>query len=178
MNFAYQKTVAAKLMNVLLDLKTSNIIFKAILTAIMGLAGIKIYLVSVFLLVIIDVITGIMASIKKGESFKSKILKKGLIDKTFLYIVMLIAVFILEGIAKSVINYSHYYFVFLASFMIACYEIISIFENVLVINPSLTFIQPLINLTNKLSSKAQDTAESTISNADVKDLVKKEKYSS
>jgi hypothetical protein len=108
------------------------------------------------------VITGVAASIKKGESFRSKILKKGLIDKTLLYIIMLIAVFILEGLAKSVFTYTPYYFVFFAAFMISCYELISIFENILVLNPNLTFIQPLITLTNKMSSKATETAEKKI----------------
>lgn len=174
MNLPYLKTVSAKLIDASLNFNTSNVIFKTILTAVMGLAGIKVYLVSVFALVIIDVITGVMASIKKGESFKSKILRKGLIDKTFLYVVMLIAVFILEGLAKSVFTYTPYYFVFIAAFMIACYELISIFENILVLNPNLTFIQPLITLTNKLSSKAQDTAESTISNTDAKEFFKRD----
>lgn len=174
MNLPYLKTVSGKLIDSMLNLNTSNVIFKAILTAIMGLAGIKIYLLSVFLLVILDVITGVMASLKKGESFKSKILKKGLIDKTFLYIVMLIAVFILEGLAKSVINYTPYYFVFLASFMIACYELSSIFENVYVLNPNLTFLKSFLYLVSKLSDKAVSTAEDTISVTEVKDLIKKD----
>jgi hypothetical protein len=174
MNLPYLKTVSGKLIDSMLNLNTSNVIFKAILTAIMGLAGIKIYLLSVFLLVILDVITGVMASLKKGESFKSKILKKGLIDKTFLYIVMLIAVFILEGLAKSVINYTPYYFVFLASFMIACYECISIGENVFVLNPNLLFLKPMISLFGKLQDKAVSTAENTINTTDVSTLLKKD----
>jgi hypothetical protein len=174
MNIPYLKTVSAKLLSVSFDFSTvPSIVFKAILTAVMGLAGIKIYLVSVFGLVILDVITGVMASIKKGEAFKSKILKKGLIDKTFLYIVMLIAVFILEGLAKSVINYTPYYFVFLASFMISCYELISIGENVFVLNPDLSFLKPLISLVGKLQDQAISTAQKTISDTDVSKLIKK-----
>jgi hypothetical protein len=172
MNLPYLKTVTNKLIDISSNTSITSVTFKTIVTAFMALAGIKVYLVSVFALVILDVITGVAASIKKGESFKSKILKKGLIDKTFLYIIMLIAVFILEGLAKSVFTYTPCCFVFFAAFMISCYELISIFENIFVLNPNLAFIQPLINLTSKLSSKAAETAESQIGKEDVKNLTK------
>jgi len=170
----YLKAVTHKLINVSFNVSSaSNVVYKAILTAIMGLAGIKIYLVSVFGLVIIDVITGVMASIKKGESFRSKILRHGLIDKTFMYIIMLTTVFILEQLTKSIFTYSPYYFMFIVSFMIACYETVSIFENLLVLSPNLTFIQPLITLTNSLSDKAKNTAEGTIESVDPHEILKK-----
>jgi len=45
---------------------------------------------------IIDVITGIIASIKKGEPFKSRILRKGLIEKVVIYNMLMVSVFVLE----------------------------------------------------------------------------------
>lgn len=159
MDFKYAKT---NFLNVVYSFSTDNIILKTLIASCLSFLNIASYIYAVFALVVIDVITGVIASIKKGESFKSKILKKGLVEKFFLYVLMLIAVFILEKIMKNIFTYQEYYFVFLAAFLISSYEVVSIFENVLSINPKLTFIRGLIKLTNKLSDKAMEDSDDKV----------------
>jgi hypothetical protein len=89
-------------------------------------------------------------------------LKKGLVEKFFLYTLILIAVMILESVAKTVLSYTAFYFVFLAAFLISTYETVSILENILTVNPNLKFIQPLVNLVTSMQKKAIDKAEAEI----------------
>lgn len=125
-------------------------------------AGFKGYFHCVFILTIIDLITVKMAAMQSGEKFTPKILKKGIIEKFFLYNFILIAVMVLESVAKTVLNYDAFYFVLLAAFLISSYETVRIFENIIIINPNLKFIQPLINLTTSLQNKAVYKAEDAV----------------
>lgn len=161
MDLVYLKKV---LVNVIsqLHINQNNFIVKSIWALLIYFAGIKVYIITVFVLTFIDVITGTIAAIKRGEPFKSKILKKGLIEKFFLYVLVLIAVFVFEGLTKQIINYSAYYFVFFASFLICSYELVSILENVVSINPNLTFIKPIINLVNKMQTKSISKADKMV----------------
>ena len=59
------------------------------------------YLYAVELLIVLDVVTGVYASTRKGEMFTSKFLKKGLLEKTILYIVLLGASFSMEMVLKN-----------------------------------------------------------------------------
>lgn len=164
MDFGYIKTTAANIFN---QISTQNFLVKSIIAIWMFFTGIHVYIYAVFLLTLIDVITGTIASIKRGEAFKSKILKKGLVEKFFLYILIMIAVFVLETVAKSVIKYTAFYFVSFAAFSISCYELISILENIISINPKLTFVTSFINLTNRLQTTATDKANKAIDDVKV-----------
>src|SRR4051812_33572661 len=104
-------------------------LLKASLAAWLFFAGIHFYLYCVLGLVVIDVITGIMASLKKGEEFKSRLLRRGLIEKLILYLLLIISIFILEIVIKTAINYTPFYLVIFSVIIIATYEISSILEN-------------------------------------------------
>lgn len=129
-------------------------------------AGIHIYLYSIITLTILDVVTGIIASVKKGEPFKSKILRKGLIEKVILYNILIVSVFALEYVIKSALGYDTYWLVMLATMLIGTYELSSIMENLLVISPNLVFIKSLIRLTDKLRDKTVSIAENKIEKLD------------
>lgn len=159
----YIKTTLLKVFINAANFSSYNGIIKATLAALwVYFAGVKLYLISIPVLVILDVITGIIASKKKGIPFTSKELKKGLLYKTALYIIMLIGTLVLESLVKSIFSYSAYFLVFFISFLIGCYELISVMENILAINPNLVFIQAFIKLTNSLQKKVIDKAEKAV----------------
>ena len=160
--FKYSIEILQKLVNQVINSTTANNILKAIIAGWLFFAGIHTYIYCVLALVIIDVITGIIASLKKGEEFKSRILRKGLIEKVILYNLLMISVFVLEIVIKTAFNYSAFYLVLIATVCITTYELSSIMENILVIKPELGFIRKLITLTNKLQDKTVDIAENKI----------------
>lgn len=164
----YIKSTLLKIFFSAADYSNYHGIIKTITSALwLYFAGIKLYLISIPILVLLDCITGIIASNKKGLPFTSKELKKGLLYKTALYIIMLIGTLVLESLVKSIFSYSAYFLVFFVSFLIGCYELISIFENILVIKPDLKFIQVFIKLTNKLQSKAIEKAEKIVEEGNI-----------
>lgn len=143
-----------------------NNVLKVLLAGWLFFAGIHSYIFCILALTILDVVTGIIASIKKGNKFKSRILRKGLIEKVLLYLVLLISVFILELVIKTAINYTAFYMVLVATVCICTYELSSILENLYVIRPDMKFIKRLIKLSNKIQNKALDVAENKIDKID------------
>ncbi|RYF96301.1 MAG: hypothetical protein EOO00_03045 [Chitinophagaceae bacterium] len=129
-------------------------------------AGIRAYIFAVMVLTVIDVITGIIASVKKGEPFKSRVLRKGLLEKVLIYNLLMVSVFILEYIIKKAIGYDNYWLVLMTTTLIGTYELSSIFENLYVINPNLTFLKSLIKLSDKLRDKTISVAEGSIEKLD------------
>lgn len=153
------------LLNILSNFKNSPLIskiIKLILAGWMMFAGIHVYFYGILALTIIDVITGVMASIKKGEPFKSKILRKGLIEKGILYNLLMISVFVLEMILKTAFEYKAFYMVMIAAMLIGTYELSSIVENLMVINPRLNFLKNILNMSNKMHEKTIEIAEKKI----------------
>lgn len=124
--------------------------------------GIHTYIYCILALVMIDVITGIYASRIKKEAFKSRRLRKGLIEKVVIYNLLLISVFVLELVIKTGINYEAFYMVLFSTILICTYELTSIMENILVIDPSLKFIRKLIRLTKKIEDRAVEMAEDKV----------------
>ena len=98
MNWLYLKELLKKLYNS----ATDNLITKGILAGWAYFGGIHLYIYLVFGLKVFDCVTGIIAARRKGEPFTSKILKKGLIEKAFLYVIIIVAVFFLEMQFKSI----------------------------------------------------------------------------
>lgn len=83
-------------------------------------------------LTFIDVVTGVMASVKKRRTIQEQNPEKGLIEKGILYNVLMISVFILEMILKTAINYKAFYLVLVSAMLIGTYEVSSIVENLIV----------------------------------------------
>ncbi len=126
----------------------------ALITACwMHFVGIHSYIYAVIALTVIDVATGIIASIKKGEKFKSRILRKGLIEKVCLYLIIMVSTFILESVIRTGIELETYWLVMVATTLISTYEFSSIVENLLVINPNLTFLKRLQKISNNMANK-------------------------
>ncbi|MBN9295388.1 MAG: phage holin family protein [Filimonas sp.] len=165
MNLTYAKSVLLKINSTFLNSSVGSWIIKSATAIWLYFAGIHNYLFIVFALTLLDVVTGVMASIKKGEKFKSRILRKGLLEKFLLYLIIMLAIFFLETLGKSIIQYDKFYFVFIGTFLISTYEVVSILENILVLNPKLLFISSLIKLTNSLQSKAIEKSEKAIETA-------------
>lgn len=141
---------------------TNNIFIKILIGIWLYFAGIHIYLFCIGGLVIFDVITGIAASIKSGMPFKSQYLKKGLLEKVALYLILILSAFMLGSILKSIYPYQHFFIVFFIAILISSYECVSICENILRINPSLTFINSFINLSNRITKSAVDSVDKKI----------------
>jgi hypothetical protein len=152
------KNVAASFFKAPLILK----IIKLLIAFWMFFAGIHVYFYYIVGLTIIDVITGVIASIKRGEPFKSKILRKGLIEKGILYNLLMISVFFLEMILKTVISYDAFYLVLASAMMIGTYELSSIAENLIVINPRIAFLKSILKMSNKMHEKTIEIAEKKI----------------
>lgn len=171
MHFTYARTI---LLNIFTSFIKSPITTKLIDLAIfiwLLFAGIHTYIYATMALTIIDVITGITASIKKGEPFKSRILRKGLIEKVVIYNLLMVSVFVLEYIIRKAIGYDNYWLVLLTTTLIGTYELSSIFENLFVINPNLVFLKSLIKLSDKFRDKTVSIAEDKIDKLD--EVVKK-----
>lgn len=135
---------------------------KLAVAAWMFFAGIHVYFYCILVLTTIDVVTGVAASIKKGEPFKSKILRKGLIEKGILYNVLMLSVFALEMIIKTAVEYKAFYLVLISSMMIGTYELSSIVENLILINPNLSFLKSILKMSNKIHDKTIEVAEKKI----------------
>lgn len=158
MNYTYIKYLLHKIFTALSD----NMLVKAALSAWLFFAGIHIYLYAVGSLVVLDVVTGIYASIRNDKPFTSKYLKKGLLEKVALYLILMLAAFALEKVFKSIYPWDHFFVVFFVTVLITTYETVSVCENILIVNPNLVFLKSLITLSNKLNTSAIKYAEGKI----------------
>lgn len=68
---------------------------------------------------------------KKRRKVQIKNPNIGFIQKTLIYIIMLVGVFFLEYMFKSIFSWEKFYFVFFVSVVVSSYELISIFETFL-----------------------------------------------
>jgi toxin secretion/phage lysis holin len=137
-------------------------ITKAIIAIWMFFGGIHLYIYSVLALTILDVITGIMASNKKGIGFSSRLLRKGLLEKTALYLVLMLSVFVLDTLTTNLIGHSRYFFVFIITFLISCYEVSSIIENIAVVRPNIPFLSGLVRIFKKMGAGTVDKLEAQV----------------
>lgn len=147
----------------------SNGIIKALVAIWYFFAGIHMYIYAVIALSIVDVITGVLASSKRGEKFTSKKLKKGLLVKFALYLVLILTVFVLDLITKSVFHHEDFYFSFLITFLISTYEVVSILENINTIKPDIPFMSALVSIFKKMGEKSIEKMEERVD--DVVDTV-------
>lgn len=138
------------------------IIGKAIAGIWFFFGGIHVYIYAVMVLVFIDVITGVIAARKKGEAITSRKLRKGLLEKLLLYMLLLLTVFVLDLVLKSVFNHTSFYFVFILTFLISTYEVVSVFENISVLKPQIPFLNALIRIFKKMGDKAVTKMEERV----------------
>lgn len=146
---------------------SDNLFIKALLAGWMFFSGIHAYLLAIPVFIMLDVISGVFASYRKGLPVTSKKLRKGLLEKISLYMILVIAGFFLDYILKTVFPWESYYVVFLISILISSYELVSIFENLQTLNPKLRFLASLIALSKKVNDKALKIAERKIDEADI-----------
>ena len=114
MNLLYLKQQLSKIFLSLFD----NRIIKAILAAWLFFAGIQIYIYGIATVIILDVLTGIYAAYRTSTPFISQILKKGLLEKTFLYIFLMVTSLAMEMMLKNMFGWEHYYVVFFVTVLI------------------------------------------------------------
>jgi hypothetical protein len=119
------------------------------------IAGVHNFFYGITLLVVVDVISGILASLKKGEKFSSKKLRKGLLERFIIYNTMLIIIWVIESMVKQSFSYDNWYVVTFVGVMIGSYEISSIIENLVVINPEFAFLRKVSRVLNLLEDKAE-----------------------
>jgi len=125
----------------------------------MYFAGSHAYIISVMALLLLDVITGVSAAKKSGEPITAKRLGMGLLEKTGLYLILLIASFVLGLVMKDVVHIETYYITWLLTILIDVYEITSIIENVIKINPELAFLNKIKKLLNHSVDKQFEKVE-------------------
>lgn len=158
----YIKALGAGIVSTALSSSTPSLILKFIILGWLFFAGIHVYIYAIFALTLIDVVTGVIASRNRNEPFSSRKFKKGLLEKTFFYILILVVVFILDFLLIGVIGHSTFYLAFGACFSISLYEVSSILENIYSVNPEFTFLKRLLNLTGTIEEKFYEKAEAKI----------------
>jgi toxin secretion/phage lysis holin len=168
MNFDYIEHILSGLSRTLLDIQTNWLLkgILAVVTAIVGYyAGIHIYLVAIGALVLADVITGVWASFVSGEKFSSKKLSKGLIQKTAIYLIIMAASFEIGRVMQTVIPHETMWLTFVLTALILLYELTSIIENIVVINPDFYFLRRFSNMFEKVVEKQIGNAEQVLGKA-------------
>lgn len=158
----YANRVAQNIADFWLNSTALGFITKFIVSGWLLFIGVHVYFYYVIALMFIDVFTGIWASRVAGDAFQSKKLRKGLLEKFALYVILIISVFILELILKKILSYNEFYGVALLAIFISTYEISSIIEKVLIINPNLTFLNKVARILNLLDNRLEKKAEKTI----------------
>ncbi len=156
----YVKSVVSHICQHVVDNLPS--VVKALAAVWFFFAGIHTYIYAVLALTIIDVITGLLAAHKRGEAITSRKLRKGLLEKFALYLVILISIFTLDVVLKSILPVESFYLSAIVTFLISTYECTSILENVLVINPNIPFIKPLVKVFNKMGDKTVDNLDKRV----------------
>jgi hypothetical protein len=119
----------------------------------MHFAPVQVYLISILLFVLVDVSTGIWASIKEGKSFKSKILGDGLFSKLIIYFLLMWMAIQFGLVLQSVTHTSTFYIAWILTILISAYEISSLIENVIKINPKLLFLNRFKRMITTISDK-------------------------
>lgn len=105
------------------------------------LMDIRLYLGAIFVLVIIDMISGIAASLHRGEKFSSRKLRTGLIERFILYGALIIITLMIDTILRGTVNYGRYYVAIVCCTIIGFYESGSCIENLVSRFPKYTFLQ-------------------------------------
>ena len=73
----------------------------------------------------------------------------------------------MEAVLKSIFGWGSYFVVFLVTILITTYECVSICENILLINPKLTYLKSLNGLSNRMRDATIKYAEDKVDNVKV-----------
>lgn len=164
-DYRYTRYVFAGLVVTALSIK-HNWTHKAIIaatTAIAGyFAGIEVYVIAIGALVVADVITGIWASFKRDELFSSKKLGRGLIQKTALYSLIMASSFVIGKVINSALPVTTYWMTWVLTLLILLYELSSVIENIVVINPDMVFLRRFSGLFEKIVDKQEQNIENIL----------------
>lgn len=126
------------------------------------LMDIRVYVACIFILVIIDVITGISAALHQGIKFSSKKLRIGLIDRVILYSVLIIITLMLDTMLRGTINYGRDYIAIACCTIVGFYEASSCVENLIKRFPNYSFLQRIGKMLNLIEQKYEDSTVNKI----------------
>lgn len=115
----------------------------AIAEIIILLGPLYINFLFILIFIILDVVLGIIASIKKGEVFTSKKFKKGLLEKTTSIALIFIIFLMLEFMIMNLFNYHVLYITGFITILICLYEVSSNLEKLIIIYPNMRIIRTL-----------------------------------
>lgn len=114
------------------------------------------YVLSITLLVVFDMIFGIKASMKRGEQFSTKKLKRGLLQRIFLYTSLIVCFLMLDVVLHATYDYGKFYIAAIICTLISFYEVSSIMENLIEVYPNFPFLKKIGNVFNLLEKKYED----------------------
>lgn len=121
------------------------------------LIDMRVYLLSIFVLVIIDMISGIAASLHRGERFSSRKLRTGLIDRIILYGTLFVITLMIDTMLKGTIDYGRDYVAIVCCMIIGFYEAGSCIENLVSRFPKYTFLKKIGGMLNLLEKSYEDS---------------------
>lgn len=128
------------------------------------LVDMQVYIVCIFVLVIIDMITGIMASLHRGERFNSRKLRTGLIERIILYGFLFIITMMLDTMLRSVYDYGKNYIDIICCTIIGFYEAGSCVENLASRFPKYPPLKKIGKTLNLLSDQYEQSTINKITN--------------
>lgn len=117
---------------------------------LMILTSIRVYLVAIAILIIMDMLSGIGASLKNGEKFDSGKIKKGLLERIVLYGSLIIITLAIDSMVRGTWDYGSYYVTMFSCTVIGFYEAGSCIENLITLYPQYTFLKKIANMLNLL----------------------------
>lgn len=127
------------------------------------LVNMRVYLFSIFVLVIIDMISGIAASLHRGERFNSRKLRTGLIERIILYGALIVITLMIDTILRGTIDYGKYYVAIICCTIIGFYEAGSCVENLVSRFPKYTFLKKIGDMLNLLEKNYEDSTINKVS---------------
>lgn len=126
---------------------------------------ISVFIYSMFILTFLDTHYGIKASHKLGIKFDSKKRRKGLLDKSIIYMTVLIMTLIIDSMALSIYDFGKHYLTSVLLLFAGLYEATSIVEKLKVLYPESRLIKQMgkifmlfeTNLEKKIKNNFEET---------------------
>lgn len=124
----------------------------------------RLYLGCIFVLIILDMITGIAASLHRGERFSSRKLRTGLVERFLLYATLFVITLMIDTILRGTVDYGRDYVAITCCTIIGFYEASSCIENLVSRFPKYLFLQRIGKMLNILDKKYQESTVETVAN--------------
>lgn len=115
-----------------------------------------------WLFVMADLITGIWASIHKGNGFRSRRFWVSIVAKTFIHTLMICMMYAFATIFKGIFPFAPYMTAAAVTGFICIYEFSSVTENVLVLFPDMLYLKKIKDLMSKLVNKQTEAIENQL----------------